>query len=306
MKRRLLACLLATGLLGGCGDGAGADAGKPEVVTAFYPLQFLSERIGGDAIAVSTLTKPGAEPHDVELNPRQVASISDAALVVYLSGFQPAVDTAVGQEADKAFDAATAVDLLPITEHDHGDEAPGEEHAEEATGGKDPHVWLDPVRFATLTDRLGERLAETDPAHAADFRTRAAAVHTELTKLDGEYTAGLKTCARREIVTSHAAFNYLAQRYDLHEVGITGISPEAEPSPQRLAEVAAEAKETGATTIFFETLVSPKVAETIAREVGARTAVLDPLEGLTDPGADYFSVMRANLAALTEALGCTT
>jgi zinc transport system substrate-binding protein len=106
-------------------------------------------------------------------------------------------------------------------------------------------------------------------------------------------------------VTSHTAFNYLAQRYGLTEVGITGISPEAEPSPQRLAEVAADARATGATTIFFETLVSPKVAETIAREVGARTAVLDPLEGLTEPGSDYFSVMRANLAALTEALGCT-
>ena len=307
MKRRLIAALLTLSAVAACGDSAAGTApdGKPAVVTAFYPLQFLSERIGGDQVSVSTLTKPGAEPHDVELNPQQVGQISDAALVVYLSGFQPAVDKAVEQEAkDRAFDAGTAVDLLPIAPHDEQSDVPGEEH-EEAAGGKDPHVWLDPVRFATITDRLGERLATVDPAHAADHRARAATVHTELNALNEEFATGLKTCARREIVTSHTAFNYLAQRYGLTEVGITGISPEAEPSPQRLAEVAAEARSTGATTIFFETLVSPKVAETIAREVGAKTAVLDPLEGLTAPGSDYFSVMRANLAALTKALGCT-
>jgi zinc transport system substrate-binding protein len=308
MKRRLLAALLALSAVAGCADSAAGTTtdGKLNLVTAFYPLQFLSERIGGDRVAVSNLTKPGAEPHDVELNPRQVGQISDAALVVYLSGFQPAVDKAVEQEAkDKAFNVGSVVDLLPIAAHDEHEDVPGEEHAE-AAGGKDPHAWLDPVRFATITDALGERLATVDPAHAADYRARAAAVHTELDALNQDFATGLKTCARREIVTSHTAFNYLAQRYGLTEVGITGVSPEAEPSPRRLAEVAAEARSTGATTIFFETLVSPKVAETIAREVGAKTAVLDPLEGLTEPGSDYFSVMRANLAALTGALGCTS
>ena len=305
MNRRVLAALLALTVVAGCGESpAGATTdGKLNVVTAFYPLQFLSQRIGGDQVTVSNLTKAGAEPHDVELNPQQVGQISDAALVVYLSGFQPAVDEAVRQEAKgRAFDAGSVVDLLPIGAHE---DEPGEEH-EEAAGGKDPHVWLDPVRFATIADRLGERLAAADPAHAAGYRSRAATVHTELDALNEQFAAGLKTCARREIVTSHTAFNYLAQRYGLTEVGITGISPEAEPSPQRLAEVAAEARATGATTIFFETLVSPKVAETIAREVGARTAVLDPLEGLTEPGGDYFSVMRSNLAALRLALGCTS
>jgi zinc transport system substrate-binding protein len=313
MRRRLVAALLALTVTAGCGaqDAAGADQAKPEVVTAFYPLEFLSARIGGDAVTVSNLTKPGAEPHDVELTPRQVGSISDAALVVYLSGFQPAVDEAVGQQSRRAFDVASVVELLSAADgHDHGEESGekhAEEHAEEAAGGaKDPHLWLDPQRFATVAGAVGEQLAAVDTARAADFRTRAAATQAELAALDTEYATKLKTCERREIVTSHAAFNYLAQRYGLTEIGITGISPEAEPSPQRLAEVTREAREHGATTIFFETLVSPKVAETIAREVGARTAVLDPLEGLTTPGADYFSVMRANLTALTTALGCTS
>ncbi len=313
-RRMLAAALLLVTAAAGCGSdgaaGAGSSGGdKPEVVTAFYPLEFLSRRIGGDAVSVSNLTKPGAEPHDVELNPRQVGAISDAALVVYLKGFQPAVDEAVEQQAkDRSFDAGSVVELLAATDHhDHGAEPGAEEHAEEeATGGKDPHVWLDPGRFATVAGAVGERLATTDPAHAADHRSRAAAVQAELTALDAEFAAKLKTCERREIVTSHTAFNYLAQRYALSQIGITGISPEAEPSPQRLAEVTREAREHGATTIFFETLVSPKVAETIAREVGAQTAVLHPLEGLNEPGADYFTVMRANLTALTTALGCTS
>ncbi|MFG1996073.1 metal ABC transporter substrate-binding protein [Actinoplanes sp. NPDC048988] len=304
MRRRLFALLLPLTMLAGCGSGAGAEDGKFAVVTAFYPLQFLSERIGGDQVSVSNLTKPGAEPHDIELTPRQVGDVAGAGLVVYLKGFQPAVDEAVAQEGeDHAFDAASVVTLLPASEDD--DHA-GEEHEHEtAEGGMDPHVWLDPVRFATIADKLGERLGQADPAHAADFTARAAALHAELDKLNTEYATSLKTCERRELVTSHEAFHYLADRYDLTEVGITGISPEAEPSPQRLAEVAETAKTTGTTTIFFETLVSPAVAETIAREVGAKTAVLDPLEGLTDSSHDYFSVMRANLTAITTALGCT-
>jgi zinc transport system substrate-binding protein len=294
-----LAVLLATA---GCARAVAApDGGRFSVVTAFYPLQFLSQRIGGPDVTVTDLTKPGAEPHDVELTARQVARISDAGLVVYLRGFQPAVDEAVAQEAaGRAFDATSVVPLLPL--HDETDEA---DHAQTATG-MDPHVWLDPVRFATIADRLGERMARADPAHAAGYTARARALHTQLDALNSEYARSLTGCARHELVTSHSAFGYLSSRYGLSQIGITGISPDSEPTPGRLAEVAREARATGTTTIFFETLVSPKVAETVAREVGAATAVLDPLEGLTEPGADYFSVMRANLAALTKALGCAS
>ncbi|UQU63508.1 metal ABC transporter substrate-binding protein [Couchioplanes caeruleus] len=308
LLRRALAASAAALLLGAaaaCGQPAsGFSGGRLDVVTAFYPLQFLAERVGGDAVRVVQLTKPGAEPHDVELNPRQVGKVSTAGLVVHLKGFQPAVDQAVGLEArDRAFDAGAVVELLPAEEHEH---EPGEEEHAEAGEGADPHVWLDPVRYATIAGALAERLGQADPAHAAAYASRAETLRTELAALDDEYDRALTTCARRQIVTSHAAFHYLADRYGLTEVGITGISPEAEPSPRRLAHVAEEARATGTTTIFFETLVSPKVAETIAREVGARTAVLDPIEGVTEPGADYFSVMRANLTALTTALGCTS
>jgi zinc transport system substrate-binding protein len=305
MMRRLLPALLLLPALTGCGgDSAGAD-GKLSVVTAFYPLQFVSERIGGDAVTVSTLTKPGAEPHDVELTARQVGEIADAGVIVYLGGFQPAVDDAVKQNGgDRAFDATTAVEMITAQEaDDHAEEDVAS--AGEEQGGTDPHVWLDPIRLASIADQVAGRLGKADPAHAADFTARAATLRTELTALDGEFTTGLAGCARRELVTSHTAFGYLASRYELTQIGITGIDPETEPSPQRLADVAAEAREHGTTTIFFETLVSPKVAETIAKEVGAKTAVLDPIEGLTDDSADYFSVMRANLTALKLGLECS-
>jgi zinc transport system substrate-binding protein len=283
------------------------------VVAAFYPLQFIAERIGGDAVQVTNLVKPGAEPHDLELNPAQVGQIADAKLVVYLKGFQPAVDEAVEQNAaDRSFDVATVQPLMDATaeahEHEGEDAAASAEpdHEEGSAGGKDPHIWLDPTRLATVADQVAERLGKVDPARAADFTTRAKALHADLEKLDSEYTAGLQTCQRREIVTSHAAFGYLAKHYQLTQVGIAGLTPEAEPSPQRLVEVAKEAREHKATTIFFETLVSPKVADTIAREVGAKTAVLDPIEGLsTDNGGDYLSVMRTNLQTLRTALSCS-
>jgi zinc transport system substrate-binding protein len=304
--RTITLCTLATVALigaGGCSDARGttAEGGRLRVVTGFYPLQFVAERVGGDAVAVTNLVKPGAEPHDLELSPSQVAGVAGAALVVYLKGFQPAVDEAVEQDAeDRAFDVAAVQPLLDAAD---GDEDSGQSRA---LHGKDPHVWLDPTRLATIADRLAERLAQLDGARAAAFRSRADGLHAELDDLDREYADGLRSCARRDIVTSHAAFGYLASRYRLSQVAITGTSPEDEPSPGRLAEVAAVARQRRATTIFFETLVSPRVAAALAREVGARTAVLDPIEGL-QPGSteSYLSVMRANLDTLRTGLGCS-
>jgi zinc transport system substrate-binding protein len=288
--RALLATLVALPLAA-CGTlSGGGDSDRVDVVAAFYPLQLVAERVGGDAVVVTGLTKPGAEPHDLELTPLQVGQISDAEVVLHVNGFQPAVDDAVAQEGgDRALDAADEVPLLPASE-----------------GGRpDPHFWLDPTRLATLADAVAKRLGAADPDRAGEFTDRAARLRAELDKLDKEYADGLRTCQRRELVVSHEAFAYLADRYDLEQIGISGLSPEDEPSARRLAEVAEAARASGATTIFFETLVSPKVAETIAREVGADTAVLDPLEGVESGSADdYFSVMRKNLTALRTALGC--
>ncbi|MGY1650820.1 metal ABC transporter substrate-binding protein [Geodermatophilus sp. SYSU D01119] len=304
----------------GSGDDAAAASDGVGVVAAFYPLQWAAERVGGDRVDVTSLTPPGAEPHDLELTPRDVASLTEADLVVYLQGFQPALDDAAAEAGDNTWDAGQAADLsLTTEEHSHEGETE-EEHAEHAEGEEehaeeehaegeevtDPHFWLDPTRLADVGDALAERLAETDPDGAATYEENAAALRADLEALDAEMQEGLADCAVSTLVTSHDAFGYLADRYGLEVVGISGLSPSTEPSPEQLAEISTLVRETGVTTVYTETLVDPAVAETVAQEAGVRTAVLDPLEGLTDEsaGSDYLEVMRADLATLQEGQGC--
>ncbi|NUR86183.1 MAG: zinc ABC transporter substrate-binding protein [Nonomuraea sp.] len=290
MSRTPKMFVAATALLAAAACGAGAadskPDGPPDVVAAFYPLQWVTEQVGGADIKLAVLTPPGVEPHDLELSAKQVAMIDGADLTVYIKGVQPAVDEAVEQYgASKSFDTATAVKTLPLS-----------------GAAYDPHLWLDPSRLATIATRVGERLAAADPAHAQGYKDRAARTAAALGALDQEFTKGLATCQSRTLVTSHEAFGYLADRYKLKQIGIT-LDPEAEPSPTRILEVAKLAKAEQVTTIFTEALVSPKVAEVLAKEVGANTQVLDPLE--SKPEGDYPSAMRKNLANLQTALRCT-
>ncbi|MFB9894635.1 metal ABC transporter substrate-binding protein [Planobispora takensis] len=303
-----------TGLLAGvavlaataaCSAGAAdsaATGGASGVTASMYPLQWLAERVGGSDVTVTGLTKPGVEPHDVELSPQSVAGLEQTSLVFYIKGVQPAVDEAVEQHAaDRGFDAATVVPTIAAAPGEHEEEGHEEEHAHEVS--YDPHLWLDPTRFATVATHLGDRLAAADPAHAQGYKDRAAKVAAELKTLDGELAGGLTGCASQTLVTGHQAFGYLADRYKLRQIGIS-VDPDAEPSPARLAEVAEVAKREKVTTIFTETLVSPKVAEVLAQEVGAKTAVLDPIESRPATG-DYLSAMRQNLTTLRAALSCS-
>ncbi|MDX6217762.1 MAG: zinc transport system substrate-binding protein [Frankiales bacterium] len=284
--RRASLCLLL--LLTGCSAGLAHD-GKVQVVASAYPFAWLAQRVGGPTVDVTDLVPPGAEPHDVELSPQQVGLVSQASVVVYLHGFQPSVDDALGS-GKQGFDLGTVVTQQPLT-----------------TGGeqtsKDPHIWLDPVRMEAAADALADRLAAKDPSHAADYRARAAAVKKDLEAVDTLFQSDLMGCARHEIVTSHSAFGYLGARYGLVQLGITGVSPDEEPTPKKVVEVAQYAKAHHVTTIFFESLVDPKVAKTVAAEIGAKTAVLDPVEGVHGSD-DYLSVQGRNAAALHTALGC--
>lgn len=304
----LVPALTLPALLAGCGSTAAADDDTVQVLASFYPLQMVAQEVGGDRVSVESLTPPGAEPHDVELSPAQVSHLDSADLVVYLSGFQAAVDDAVAQTGPAhVLDAADATPLMSGEgdEHEHEEGDAHEEGDEHDHGDLDPHFWLDPSRMPAVADAVAEQLTELDPDGADEFAANAAALTERFTALDEAYQGGLAECSIRTFVTSHTAFGYLADRYDLHEVGISGIDPEAEPSPARLAEVSDVVEQEGVTTIFFETLVSPKVAETLAADLGVDTAVLDPIEGLADEDADYFSVAEDNLEALRVALSCS-
>ena len=275
----ILFTVAISGLVVACGGGGGSESRKT-VVAGFYPLAFAAEQVGGSTVSVENLTPPGAEPHDLEVSPSDVSKIKSADLVLLLGhGFQPQLEDAAGSGSN----VVPLLDTPPLDVHRDGD----------------PHVWLDPTRYTKIVDRIGVVLRR---------RAAAARLVERLNELDKEYRRGLADCARREIVTSHEAFAYLAERYGLRQIAITGLNPEAEATPQALEETVDAVRASQATTVYVERLVSPRLAETVARETGTKTAVLDPIEGLTDTekkeGADYFTLMRRNLHALQRGLGC--
>jgi zinc transport system substrate-binding protein len=287
MSRLLLLLLGLSFLAASACDGTSeaTSSGGPRVIAAFYPLAFVAREVVGDSASVTNLSPPGVEPHDLELSPDQVRALAEADLVVYLgAGFQPAVEDIVGD-----LDQSAPLDVL---------------EDQETLLADDPHVWLDPLRLGEIAESVAARLAEVDPDQAETYEDNVVTLNEDLEGLDEEYADALKDCERTELVVSHEAFGYLTNRYGLEQVGVSGVDPESEPSPGRLAEVAEFARDNGVTTIFFENQVSPDIAEVLADESGATTEVLDPLEFPPDGSSDYFDVMRDNLAAITKALGC--
>ncbi|MEU3019173.1 metal ABC transporter substrate-binding protein [Nocardiopsis sp. NPDC007018] len=318
--------MIATGCAAGGEDNSGegvapADAALT-VVTGVYPLEWLAREIGGEDVAVVQLTEPGTEPHDLELTGRQIAQVSEADIAFYVGGLQPAVDEAVGQEAaDAALDVADVVELHPAGEggghaeddrhdhsgdgHDHGDEEHGEDDGHDH-GDLDPHFWLDVDLMQEAASALAERMGEVDPDGADRYQEGAERVIGELSGIGEEYEAGLGSCEHREVVVGHTAFSYLTERYDLEQIGVSGVDPDTEPSPAQIAAITDIVRDRDISTIFTEPLMPAATADTIAAETGARVEVLDPLEGVTErsPGDDYPSIMRGNLDALSEALTC--
>jgi zinc transport system substrate-binding protein len=296
MRLLLAVAALLTPMLSAC--AATSHAEGISVVTSVYPLTFVAERVGGDHVHVTSLAKPGQEPHDLELGVQETAELTDADLVVYGAGLQPAVDEAVQENAPGVvIEALQTIDDNPPAIL--GARPP-------QVIDDDPHFWMDPRALATVAEEVQAQLAELDPDHAADYRRNAADLVADLTALDGRTATGLDDCARRVVVVSHDAFAYYGYRYDLDFEPVAGLSPEAEPSPAHLAELQELIQDHGITTVFSETLASPKMAETLSGDLGISTAVLDPIEGLSDDTADedYLSLMDADLDELRKANDC--
>jgi zinc transport system substrate-binding protein len=276
------------------------------VAASFYPIEYLARAVGGDLVDVYNPVPPGAEPHDLELTPRTIERIQNSKVFLYLGhGFQPSIDRALDTVTGPSTitkDVSDGVGLLPAVEREDED-TPVEGEA------LDPHIWLDPVRAEKMVSNTEQALLHADPTNKSVYNSNAEKMRGQLSTLDDEFKQGLAHCIRKELVTSHAAFAYIAERYGLNQVPVSGMSPEVEPSPAQLKEIIAFAKSHDVKYIFFETLVDPKVAELIASEVGAQTLVLNPIEGLTTDqqkeGSDYFTIMRQNLANLKLALDCS-
>ncbi|PUA80448.1 metal ABC transporter substrate-binding protein [Nocardioides currus] len=308
--RTVAALAIAPLLLTGCGGSSDASGAEHEAAAAFFPLQWVTEQVGGDAWEVTGLTAPGAEPHDLELGIAETAALDRADVVVFEHDFQPAVDEAVANVATGiTVDAADDVHLRDAEEHDH-EETDGTGHTEESEeghdhGDHDPHFWQDPLLMADLADAVAEALTESDPEGADTYAANAADLRERLEGLDAAYTDGLASCERTTMVVTHEAFGYL-ERYGLHFESIVGLSPEAEPTPAVIARLQDLIAEDGITTVFSERLASTAMADALASDTGVTTAVLDPIEGPAEgeDGSDYVSLMEQNLAALQQAGGC--
>jgi zinc transport system substrate-binding protein len=271
---------------------------KIQVTTSFYPLAFFTSEIGKNQVAVTNLTPAGAEPHDYEPSAQDIAQLETAELlIVNGAGFEPWLSKVMPDlKAKKIPVLAAAEDLVSLQI-----EADGETLS-------DPHVWLDPVLAKQEVAKIAQALMEVDPEHRVEYEANTQQLQAKLDALDQEFRVGLAVCRQKNIVTSHQAFGYLASRYGLKQVAITGLASDLEPTPAELAKIVRFAKDTDVKYIFFETLVSPRLADTIAQEIGAQTLVFDPLEGLTAEdqaaGLDYFTVQRDNLSHLKTALEC--
>lgn len=285
-------------LVAGCASNApstssgsgSAPSGRVRIVTDMYPTTYAAQQVAGDAVDIVQLVPSGVEPHDFELTPDQIVQIADADLVAYLPGMIPAVQKAVEQEAPNS-----SVDVTEGIKRLSGDPTGG---GTQSSG--DPHVWLDPTNVAMM----GQSIAKALTDRGLGSRWDTAGLDTSMQALDKEFTDGLARCAIKPLVVSHAAFGYLANAYGFQQEAISGLSPEAEPSPAKLAEISQLVRDKGVTTIYYEALVSPSAADTIARETGATTALLDPIEGSTG-GKSYDALMRENLATLEKGQACT-
>ncbi|MCM3628395.1 metal ABC transporter substrate-binding protein [Paenibacillus glycanilyticus] len=295
-------------LLSGCGNQAKESSGqaaKLKVVTTFYPMYEFSKQVAGEHADVIALIPSGAEPHDWEPSAKDMAAIKDADVFVYNGIVEGWVDSALSSAANDqrvVVEASKGISLMEGEEHEHAEE----EHEHEEESHLDPHVWLDPVLAEQEVRAIQAAFEKADPANKEDYQSNADSYIAKLQELDRAFAEGLSDTKHKEFVTQHAAFGYLAKQYGLTQIPIAGLSPEQEPSPDEMAEVVEFTKEHQVKTIFFETLVDPKVAQVVADEIGAATDVLNPLEGLTDEdlknNLDYIGIMTNNLAALKKAL----
>ncbi|MGI9156725.1 MAG: metal ABC transporter substrate-binding protein [Marmoricola sp.] len=287
MWSRLVPVVVLVGVSAFAGCGVSNPPGT-QVVAAFYPLAWAAQQVAGDDATITDLTTPGVEPHDVEPTVRQTARLSQADLVVYEKSFQPSVDASVKQNARASLDVSEVVRL------------------HQTDRGTDPHFWQDPLRMAAYVDALGSRLAAIDPAHAKDFRARAAALHARLARLDADYRAGLSDCRLHTIVVSHDAFGYLA-KYDITVQGVAGLTPDAEPSAKHLHQLQQLIAADQVTTVFSEKFGSSTMSNALATDLGIESRILDPIEGVgksAPAGTSYLTIMRANLQVLRKANRC--
>ncbi len=297
---------------GGSGDGAeqdGADSGEVILVASMYPIEYFSERVGGDRVRVEGVVPAGGDAHDFEPTPGDLRKIAGADLIVYNGlGFESWVDALLdsGDAPGTAVQASSESIALRFHADEIGTEADDEPGHDD--GELDPHMWLDPMMAVTQVTAVKNGLIEVDPESGATYEANADDLVAQLIALDARYSDALRSCSGSTFVTSHDSFNYMADRYGLNAVGISGINPESEPSPRALADLSDAVAGTGIRYVLVSPIDSERLSDALARETGVQTLPLHTLQNLTrderDAGETYLSLMDANLESLATALEC--
>ena len=308
MKKRISSIFICMLTLSFCLMGCTGNTtkknhnGKIKVMASFYTMYDFAKKIGGNKVEVTNMVPAGTEPHDWEPSTKDLIELEKSNVFIYNgAGMEQWVDDvleSLDTEELTSVEASKGIKLLKDNdahEHDH-------EHESE----NDPHVWLDPQNAKYEMNQIKKALIKVDPENKNYYEDNYKKQAAKCDELDQLYKKELAKVSKRELVVAHEAFGYLCHAYDLEQMGIEGLSADDEPDPKQMSEVIEFAKKHKVKTIFFEELVSPKVAKTIAKETGASAKKLDPLEGLSNKrikaGEDYFSVMKQNLSAIKEAL----
>ena len=271
-----------------------------KVAASYYPLYDFARNVGGDKVSVINMTPAGSEPHDYDPSPQSLIDAHSAKVFIYNGGqMEPWVDSFITDYTHTTVKANKDIEMLEV----HGDDGHDHDH-----GATDPHFWLDPVIARQIVNNIRDGLSQSDPDNKDYYAANAASYNQKLVELDTRFTSGLEACTLDTVVSSHSAFSYLADRYGFIATSIAGIEPDDEPSPAKMAELTNIVRQKNIKYVFFESLVSPRLAETIASEAGAQTLIFDPIEGLSqedqDKGRDYISVQYDNLENLRKALDC--
>ncbi len=331
VRNKLLPLIFASALaLSACTStpnnaaSSSAPADKLKVTTSFYPLTYLTEKIGGERVSVTDLTPPGADAHGVELSPKEVAALSESDLVLYVAKLSPAIDDAIKASGVSALNIGDHVSLLPFDKlggdphghdgHDHATEPAGHDHDHDGHdhdhhghdhGTHDPHFWTDPSRMILAADEIAHQLTHLDKAHKDTYEANAQAVKAEIKGLVDELAnVNVKQCRTDSFLVSHKAFAYLALESGLHQIGIAGFDPEIEPSPARIREIQELVKEHKIDTVFATSDGEMKTAKAIGQEAGLKVEILDPAATQRDPKMDYVDVMKHNIKLLRSSMGC--
>ncbi|MCX6733319.1 MAG: zinc ABC transporter substrate-binding protein [Candidatus Peregrinibacteria bacterium] len=263
-----------------------------KIITSFYPLYEIANQIGGDIVSVKNIIPGGTEPHDYEPTARDIVDMREANLVIYNGlGLEPWKDKVIPDLTKNGVATMQMADLFGDT-----------------TIANDPHLWLDPVHYKKEAEEISKKIIELDPAHADAYRANTKNFIQQLDTLNASYEKGLTSCKFDTFITNHAAFAYIAKRYHLSMIPIAGLSPDIEPSPKAMADITNIIRQKNIRYVLTETLVSPKIADTLAESSGAETLIMNPIEGLTNQeisaGKNYVTTMEDNLRSLRTALEC--